>query len=57
MPEIVNIEPISDTNMHENEAKGMRMRAKISNIFGLINTPKPNLCSSSSKQENKKKIK
>ena len=39
MPEIVNIEPISDTNMHENEAMGMRMRAKISNIFGPISDP------------------
>ena len=56
MPENVNIEPISDTKMHENDAMGMEMRAKICNIFGPINTPKPNLCSSSSKQENKKKI-
>ena len=56
MPAITHIEPISDTKTYENNAIGKEMRAKICNIFGPINTPKPNLCSSSSKQENKKKI-
>ena len=56
MPAIKHIKPISDTNIYENKAKGKKKKAKICNIFGPINTPKPNLCSSSSKtrKENKK---
>ena len=36
MPAIKHIEPISDTKIYENNAKGKEKRAKICNIFGPI---------------------